>query len=263
MREDDFEEFAQLLTYTFDLLGKTPAAKVISDGAMAIFFQVLADYPLALVRTALITHCDRGTYTPIPKDIIGYITEAANADSRPGAEEAFALALSTRDEQKTVVWTEECAQAWVACKPVLDAAGVISARKTFLEVYERLVAAARKAATPVKWTPSPGLDKDGYQEAVKTATAAGLLPAPKVDKPLLAGPDTPHVQTISPREQLAYIKKMMLDGLAAKQARADAAIDARIQAEDDTSAGIRAKVDQYQVGKGERGIVDKAGDPEP
>lgn len=263
MREDDFEDFAQLLTYTFDLLGKTPAAKVISDGAMAIFFQVLADYPLALVRTALITHCDRGTYTPIPKDIIGYITEAANADSRPGAEEAFSLALTTSDEQKTVVWTEECAQAWAACKPVLDAAGVISARKTFLEVYERLVAAARKRQVPVKWFTSPGLDKDGYLEAVKVATTAGLLVAPKVDMPLLEAPGAEPAPTLSPRQQLDYIKKMMIEGMQEKQRRADAAIDARIQAEEDTSASIRAKVDQYQVDKGERGIVDHAGDIEP
>lgn len=268
MRAEDYDEFADLLDYTFDLLGKTPAAKVISAGAKAIFFKVLTDYPLPLVRTAMIEHCGRGGFTPTPKDIIGYITDAANADSRPGAEEAFSLALATRDEQKTVVWTEECAQAWGKALPVIESAGVISGRKTFIEIYERLVTAARKARVPVKWTPSPGLDQLGYAEAVQSAQTAGLLPAPE-PAALLEAPSTAPT-TLSPRQQLDYIKKMMLEGLAAKQARADAAIDARIAAELDTTASIQERVAQYQaehdleqVESAQQGIVDQAGDIEP
>jgi hypothetical protein len=72
---------------------------------------------------------------------------------------------------------------------------------------------------------------------------AGLLPAPAATLQLAA----PENETFSlnPRQQLDHIRKMVLDGIAEKQARADAEIDARIEAEDEIGAEIQRKVDQH------------------
>jgi hypothetical protein len=276
MREDDYDEFAALIDSTYDLIGKTAAAKIISGPAKAIFFQALADYPLPLVRSAIAAHCrDRkiGHFTPSPAHIIDQIEIAAQRDSRPGAEEAFATALLTRDEQRTVVWTQETAEAFALAMPVLEAAGVISGRKTFIEIYDRLVFTARAARVPAKWFPSPGLDKLGFDHAVKTAAAAGLLVLPAPTVVLIEGPEggaKPESFTLSPRQQLDHIRKMMLDGVREKQRQADMAIDARIAAEDETTALIGARSAAYRETKewlqnggavehGERAIVHQAG----
>lgn len=244
MRTDDFDDFSALLDATYDLIG-SGVNKLISAPAKTLFFQALAAYPLPIVRTALAAHCrdrQRGKFTPKPADIIEQIEAAADRDTRPGAEEAFALALTTMDEQNTVVWTQECAEAFALARPVLDAAGVISARKTFCEIYERLVAAARVARVPVHWFASPGLDKIGQAAAIKRGQVAGLLPAP-INLALL---DAPKAETfsLSPREQLDHIRKMLLDDMAAKQRRADADSEARIESEIAISGAIQRMVDQ-------------------
>jgi hypothetical protein len=247
MRAEDYDEFAELLDAIYDLIG-SGANKTINPPAKAMFFQALAKYPLPVVRTALSAHCQdrqRGKFTPKPADIIEQIEAAASRDNRPGAEEAFALALTSMDEQNTVVWTQECAQAFAAAKPVLDASGSISARKTFIEVYERLVGEARQNRAAPHWFASPGLDAIGRAAAIKRAVASGLmLPAPAA--PLqLEGMAKAEKFSLNPRQQLDHIRKMVLDGIAEKQARADAEIDARIEAEDEIGAEIQRKVNQH------------------
>lgn len=259
MRPEDFDEFAQLLEATFDMIGKSPAAKSISAGAKALFFSDMARFPLPLVRSALAAHRadgERGKWTPTPADLIFQIERHQTRDSRPGAEEAWALALTSTDEQNTVVWTQECAEAFAAARPVLEASGAISARKTFIEVYERLVAAARMSSKAVHWFVSPGLDKLAQQAAIAKAVDVGLLPAPQ-QLQLLEGPEpTP---TMSPREQLAKLYKLLDEGLAAKQARLDAMADDRIKAEDAVSARIQAQVDQARVTQLDREQTRRAG----
>lgn len=260
MRPDDYDEFAQLLDATFDMIGKSPAAKLISPAAKALFFSDMSRYPLSLVRSALAAHRadgERGKWTPTPADLIFQIEQHQKRDSRAGSEEAWALALRSTDEQNTVVWTQECAEAFAIAKPVLDSSGPISARKTFIEVYERLVAAARMDNTPVHWFVSPGLDKLGHQAAVAKAVDVGLLPAPAATQlTLLDAPDKPP--TMSPREQLEKLRKAIDEMTAQKQARLDAAIDNRIKAEDAISARIQAQVDQARVTQLERERTQQA-----
>lgn len=245
MRTDDFDDFSALLDATYDLIG-SGVNKLISAPAKTLFFQALAAYPLPVVRSALAAHCrdrQRGKFTPKPADIIEQIEAAADRDTRPGPEEAFALALTTIDEQNTVVWTQECAEAFAMARPVLDAAGVISARKTFCEIYERLIAAARATRQPVHWFASPGLDKIGQAAAIKRGVLAGLLPAPATVVLLEAPAET---FSLSPREQLDHIRKMLLDDMVAKQRRADADSEARIESEIAISGAIQHLVDQHR-----------------
>jgi hypothetical protein len=241
MRQNDFDEFAQLLQAAFDLLGKTPAAKVVSPTAQALFFQALADYPLPAVRAGLANHIKRGKFTPTPAAVVEFLEAARQVDNRPGGEEAWALALTTLDEAKTVVWTQEAAEAFGIAGPVLSSSGAISARKTFLEVYERLITASRKNGIAAHWFVSPGSDMDSYQLALKNGVAAGFLPAPDVPKALSAPVDEKPC-SLSPREQLHQIQTMLLAGIQEKQRQADEEIKGRIEEEDEFKRDLSRRV---------------------
>ena len=244
MRENDFDEFSELLRASFDLLGKTQAAKVVSPTAQALFFQALVEYPLPAVRAGLSNHVKRGKFTPTPADIVEFIESSRQVDNRPGSEEAWALALTTLDEAKTVVWTQEAAEAFGIARPVLESSGAISARKTFLEVYERLVAASRKAGTAASWFVSPGSDVESYQLALKNGVAAGFLPAPAKAEALPAPEKAP---TLAPHEQLAAIRTMLLDGIRAKQLAADEEIRGRIEEEDEFKSNLASRVREREA----------------
>lgn len=261
MREADFDEFSELLKAAFDILGKTPAAKVISPTAQALWFQALSEYPLPAVRAGLAAQIKRGTYTPVPADVVGFIESTLQRDNRPGGEEAWALALSTLDDVNTVVWTQEAAEAFGKARPVLESSGPISARKTFLEIYERLVTASRQSRTAVSWFVSPGSDVDTYRRAIENGRAAGFLPPPD---PLLAlaAPEDDKPRKLAPREQLAQIRTLLLDGVAEKQRLADEEIKGRIEEEDEFKRDLAKRVaerlafirmaDQAQVARQER-----------
>lgn len=270
MRENDFDEFTQLLQAAFDLLGKTPAAKVVSPTVQALFFQSLAEFPMPAVRAALATYCRRGKFTPTPGDIVELIEAARQVDNRPGAEEAWALGLTTLDDTRTVVWTQEAVEAFGIARPVLESSGPISARKTFLEVYERLVMANRRAGQAVRWFVSPGSDREAHQLALEHAVVAGFLPPPEVP-PALPAPAHHKKPTLSPREQLATIQGMLLDGIQAKQQQADEAIRGRIEQEEDFKRDLARRVrereayirmaDQGQVRRAENEqVVQRAAD---
>lgn len=279
MREDDYDEFAALLDGVYDLIGKSAQAKVISGQAKAIFFTALAGYPLPVVRTALSAHCmdrQRGKFTPSPADIVEQIELAAQRDTRPEPEEAWAIALRSQDEAETVVWTQECAEAFVIARPVLDTSGPISARKSFLEAYARLVREAREVRRPVAWVASLGTDPERRTAAVKRAHASGLLPAPVVNTLLLGGPpdgedDGAEQITLDPKQQLDHIRKLIAEGAAEKIRRLEAAEQERLLAEAHTSALIENQVFDYQrqqeaaaddafVDQAEQWIVMQAGD---
>ena len=144
-------------------------------------------------------------------------------DGRPGAEEAWAIALTSQDEMASVVWTTEIAEAFRICRPVLDSSGAISARKSFMEAYERIVAAARLVRQPAAWVASVGWDKTRHVEVLDSAVKAGLLPAPAVAG-LLAGKKNPTPDEAA-RAQLARIKQMQVEAAAAKEAARLAAVE--------------------------------------
>lgn len=244
MRTEDFDEFAQLLDDAYDLIG-SGVNKVISGGAKSLFFAAMAPYSLAQFRAALSAHCldkARGRFTPKPADIIEQIEASALNDGRPGAEEAWAIALTSRDEADTVVWTEECAAAFAVCKPVLALGDEVGARMAFKDAYGRLVAEARAERRPAAWSVSEGWDVQRRDAVLVRAVTTGLLPAPAV--PLLAAPEGQGADDRA-REQLAKVKQLLVDGAEAKQRALDAAADSRMEAEAATTREIAAKVENY------------------
>lgn len=172
MREADFPEFASLMDDVAALMGRQP----MSTKQSAMMFRALVRYPLADVRNALDAHMrdpQRGRFYPLPADLIAKIEEAG--DTHPGSDEAWAISVRARDEADTVVWTEQMAQAWGLCKPVMDMNDEVGARMAFRQAYDRLVADARKANKPAVWTISEGFDKERRIAAVQQAESAGLL----------------------------------------------------------------------------------------
>lgn len=210
MRNEDYDEFAALLDEAYDLIG-SGANKIISGGAKSLFFKALAQYPLPAVRKALVAHCmdkERGRFTPKPADIISQIEGGGSSDGRPGPEEAWAIAITSRDESETVVWTPEIAEAFVICRPVMDMGDDVGARMAFKDAYNRLVSEARSSGIPARWNASIGWDIDKRTAKLTKAVTAGLLQAPQVAA-LLPAPVGEPVQDEKARAQLAKIKEMM------------------------------------------------------
>lgn len=210
MDKHDYTEFSRLLDDAYDLIG-VGQNKVISGGAKSMFFRAMEPYNIEVFQAALNAHCmhkERGRFTPKPADIVEQIEAMLSRDGRPGAEEAWAMALQAQDEADTVVWTTETAEAMNIARPVLNASGAISARKTFIEAYERIVLISRKAHKNIQWVPSLGWDLSRRETALKAAANAGLLPAPEVAA-LLPPPMGAAKNDVKAQEQLQGIREMM------------------------------------------------------
>lgn len=249
MRSEDFDEFAQLLDDAYDLIG-VGQNKIISGGAKSMFFAAMSKYPMEVVRAALSAHClhkERGRFTPKPADLIEQIEGMTGGDGRPAADEAWAIALTSRDEADTVVWTAETAEAFAICSPVFP--DEVGARMAFKEAYNRLVSAARMAGKPASWNASLGWDVKKREAALERAHVAGLLAAPAVQAllPNYSGAGA-ATQEGSP-EGLKKVKEALAglqDGWAKAAERRAAKAEARRQEEAKRKAEIAAQVAAYE-----------------
>lgn len=123
--------------------------------------------------------CKTAKFPPSLPEFLAFC-RPATASNRPSADEAWAIALRASDEAETVVWTEEIAQAWGVCLPVVESGDEVGARMAFRAAYERITADAKVAGVPAKWIVSQGHDADKRAIAIERARVAGLLPAPVV-----------------------------------------------------------------------------------
>lgn len=156
----------------------------LSAAALKVMDADLSAYPDADVLRAL-ERCR--------KELKGRLTVAAvlervaELDGRPGAEEAWATALSADDDAVTVVWTDEITQALAVAKPLLDARDKVAARMAFCQAYERLVREAREARVPCRWWASLGHDARRRAATLSAAVVAGRITQEAV-QPLLPAP---------------------------------------------------------------------------
>lgn len=251
MFRSDYDEFAKLIDETYSLI--SAGKSVLPAGAKAMFFRSLERFPIETVRSAINAHvCDssRGQYLPKPADLIFQIEQAHGGDGRPGADEAWALALAASDEAETVVWTEEMRDAFAICQSVLNLGDEVGARVAFRDAYNRMVDQARHEVRPTKWCVSLGWDLAKREAAVLKASKAGLLPAPAARAMLPNYVDPTEDKPASP-EGLAKLKELMgqlrAGGAAAEQRRA---AEAQAQREADIlrKQALAAKVSDYQRG---------------
>jgi hypothetical protein len=100
-------------------------------------------------------------------DIIERIPGAGLDDGRPSPEEAWSMC--PKDENDSCVWTDEMSEAFGAARPLLRDGDHVAARMAFREVYQRVVATARRDGIPVRWSPSLGWDKGDQVRALTEA----------------------------------------------------------------------------------------------
>jgi len=188
MFKQDYDKFESMLGDVAAMFGKT-----MSTTQTAMYFRALSQYPLEAMQLALDAHVcssERGRFMPLPADLISQL-EAMRFDGRPRAEEAWAVAIGAMDENDTIVWTQETADAWYSCASELMQAGdKFNASRGFIAKYDELVLAARKQNKPVTWLVAQGYDKDKRDHVIREAykakkisqaQAVALLPHHKSD----------------------------------------------------------------------------------
>jgi hypothetical protein len=169
MQTSDKPKFAQLLAEVMAGYGKPL-------GDLEVWFRVLTPFAPAVIARAFSAYAvERPDHAPVPNSIAA---RCRLMDGRPDDNEAWAVALTTRSEEETVVWTEEMRDAFIACQPVLATGDEIGARMAFKDAYGRLVTAARASNKPAVWVVSEGWDKTRKAVVLAKAQRDGLLPAP-------------------------------------------------------------------------------------
>ena len=145
----------------------------LSADAMKAMASDLAGEHYESAIMAALTRCRR--------ELPGRLTQAAvverieQADGRPGANEAWGIALSAFDEAATVILNEEINEAMAAARPVMNSGDDIGARMAFRDAYERVVRKNRITGIKPKWYPSLGHDPMLRADAIQAAEARGLL----------------------------------------------------------------------------------------
>lgn len=173
MRNSDVPEFTKLLSDFLMGYGKPrPDADTI-----AFWFKSLSPFSPATIGQAFNSYStERPDFAPAPN---GIVARCKLMDGRPEENEAWAVAITSRDERETVMWTEEMQEAFTLCRPVLESGDEIGARMAFKDAYSRLVLAARAQNRPAKWNVSAGWDNERRQLVVARAVSAGLLSGPQ------------------------------------------------------------------------------------
>jgi hypothetical protein len=206
MQPDDFDNFARVLDAAYSLHSKS-----LTADARSLFFAALGKYSLGDVRKAFSAHISdpqRGQFPPKPADLIAHMVGDQSKDGRPDANEAWAIAVRSRDEADTVCWTQEMAEAFGTASSI--SGDEFGARNAFASKYNRLVEDARAAGRPVTWFMSYGHDASRREAVALEAVRAGHLQLEHVRKalPQLESPDysvDPHLvqQNLARLRQIA------------------------------------------------------------
>lgn len=176
------EHLLQALTVTAELTGTK-----LSRAAMAVMVEDLIGYGEEPVLAAL-ERCRRELTGRL--SLAAIIDRMHGDDGRPGADEAWAIAIGARDESQTVVWTTEIREAFhEVAEPLLDLGDETAARMAFRDRYSRMLREARQSRAAVQWVPSIGWDTAKREAALTQAARRGLLAAPLVSQLLPAPSD--------------------------------------------------------------------------
>lgn len=167
LSSDQQAELAVAICATAEAMGQA-----ISAGGAQLIAEDLSAYEPGVIIGAL-RACRR---EPAGRLSLGMVLKHIHAaDSRPGKDEAWSIALAASDEHETVVLTTEIRQAMIASAPILEAGDKIGARMAFMSAYERLVSFARAEDQPAKWEVSLGYDAGRRVTAIESAVRAQLI----------------------------------------------------------------------------------------
>lgn len=167
LSSDQQAELAVAICATAEAMGQA-----ISAGGAQLIAEDLSAYEPGVIIGAL-RACRR---EPAGRLSLGMVLKHIHAaDSRPGKDEAWSIALAASDEHETVVLTTEIRQAMIASAPILEAGDKIGARMAFMSAYERLVSGARAEAKPAAWSVSLGFDPVRRVTAIESAVRMQLI----------------------------------------------------------------------------------------
>lgn len=189
LNDHDLDWLIKQLIGTSELLGQQ-----VSPTAAAMLADDLCCYPRDVLARALSRVRTEHTGRLTPKAIIDRIDEAMG---RPGANEAWAMALNALDERKTVVWTVEMSEAWGVARDVAAEGDLVGARMAFIGAYERLVRTAREERRLPEVMVSIGWDGEQRSTAIEKAVQLGYLSQEKAAEHLPALGFTPGFQPIA------------------------------------------------------------------
>lgn len=221
MLDDEYDEFSAMLDDVECLLPRY-GGQPLSATARAMYFRALAAHDLIAVRFALDAHvrdAHRGRNFPLPADIMAQLEQRAAADGRPGAEEAWAIAMAGQDERDSVVWTPEIARAWGVARIILHASDEVGARMAFKETYARALAFARQSNQPIEWRLAEGHDPARRIDALRLAADMGRL-VDGIDDliglPALRGPAALLLEADDDRSEMPRSARIALQALRDK-----------------------------------------------
>lgn len=144
------------------------------------YFESLGQFTLAQVQCALLQLRLTSPHFPKPSDIFGAIIKAD--DGHADVEVAWALAQHFENQEDTVTWTAEIAEAWGVALPLLHQGDRVAARMAFKAHYERIVQRARIHGRPPVWEASIGFDAKSRRKALVDAQHSGHLTSMQVAK---------------------------------------------------------------------------------
>ncbi len=174
MNKNDVDQFTAAWTAASEIYNVTP-----TDAALTLTFRVLQKYDLRDIKIAIADYLSTGRFPPKPADIVDRLS--AN-DGRPTADEAWAIAIQSFDEFKTVVMNDDISGALGQAQCIYSDGDKVGARMAFKAAYDRNIATARGKGESVNWWPSIGFDVDSRRPALEQAVFQGLLPKSHVDK---------------------------------------------------------------------------------
>jgi hypothetical protein len=191
-----------------DLAHETARQPLPSPAVLGVFWAQLEPYPLDAVLRAISMHVATSEFAPTPAALLKHLPKMS--DGRPEVDEAWAIALRSRDECETVVWTTEIAEAFEVAKPVLDG-DEIGARMAFKAAYARITDASRRVNRPVQWVVSQGHDAARRLEVVEQAVREGriALTHAKAAVPLLAAPSEDEAQPVDVEANIARLRAIV------------------------------------------------------
>jgi len=163
------QKLLENLAATAELMGQQ-----ISPTALAVMAKDLSVYPQNVVIEALGMLRRESKFKMTLAAVIEKV-EQLQPDGRPGADEAWAMI--PKDEQTSVVMTEEMAEAMGIAQPLLNDGDKIAARMAFKEAYARIVETNKRNGIKPSWFPSLGHNKEGRDSALADAVRLGRLTA--------------------------------------------------------------------------------------
>lgn len=175
--------------------------KMISPAAARVIALDLSGFEEASILVALKRCRLELTRFPTMAEIIARLD-----DGRPSPDEAWSMI--PRDEDASVVWTEEMSAAYGVARNLLDESE-FSARQAFIDKYKSLVADARARNARTRWVPSLGREQTGRAAALIAAVEQRRLSVQEAQQIM------PELEQASGRLRLtgpASLPKQITDG---------------------------------------------------